>query len=93
MQSAEGQAGGRSAPSVSGASENVQEGIDSAADTVKEGTRQAQEYAAEQEKVNNCLALTCVTHSPWTEAGVAGVPSPCKHLPLKQQEEHSRTCS
>ena len=56
VQSAEGQAGSQR-PSVSGTSENVQEGIDSAADAVKEGTRQAQEYAAEPEKVKNCLSL------------------------------------
>ena len=50
MQSTEKRAGSQR-PSVSGTSENVQEGIDSAADNVKAGSRQAQEYAREPEKV------------------------------------------
>jgi len=50
VQSTESQAGSQRR-SVSSTSANVQEGIDNAADTVKAGSRQAEEYAAEPEKV------------------------------------------
>ena len=82
MQSAEGQAGSQRA-SVSGASENVQEGIDSAADTVKEGTRQAQEYAEDPEKACFCLSFTGVY--TFTLA-LQSLPS-CKH---SQQNSNRR---
>ena len=50
VQSTETRAGSQR-PSVQGTSENVQEGIDSAADTVKAGSRRAEQYAANPEKV------------------------------------------
>lgn len=54
MQSTEAQAGSRR-PSVSGTSENVQEGIDSAAKTIKAGSRRTEQYAAEPEKVSHVM--------------------------------------
>ena len=50
VQSTESQAGSQRR-SVSSTSANVQEGVDNAADAVKAGSRQAEEYAAEPEKV------------------------------------------
>ena len=54
VQSTEAQAGSQR-PSVSGISENVQEGIDSAAENIKAGSRRTEQYAAEPEKVNDVL--------------------------------------
>lgn len=53
VQSTESRAGSQRR-SVQGASRNVQEGIDVAADNLKAGSRRAEEYSAKPEKVNAC---------------------------------------
>ena len=67
VQSTESRAGSQR-PSVQGTSENVQEGIDSAADAVKAGSRRAEQYAAEPEKVmpspQRTALLCCLRRSP-----------------------------
>lgn len=67
MQSTETRAGSQRA-SVQGTSENVQEGIDSAADTVKAGSRRAEQYAADPNKVlpshQRGACLCCRQSSP-----------------------------